>query len=139
MPQKIKTKILLIEDEVNILDIVKDVLKEEGFQVKTASSGKKGVEIASAWLPDLIICDIMMPGMDGYEVFEKLKEQPTTSGIPIIYLTAKADYQDFRKGMNLGAADYIFKPFDIRSLVKAVKVRLDKISAIRSISGDSNA
>jgi len=127
-----RTKILLIEDEVNILDIVKDVLKEEGYQVKTANSGKKGVETAVNWTPDLIICDIMMPEMDGYEVFEALKAQPNTASIPFIYLTAKADYQDFRKGMNLGAADYIFKPFDIKSLVKAVKVRLEKIAAIRS-------
>lgn len=132
MPANKKTKILLIEDEENILDIVKDVLKEEGFQVKTANGGSKGVEIASTWIPDLIICDIMMPGMDGYQVFEELKSQPETAVIPFIYLTAKADYQDFRKGMNLGAADYIFKPFDIRSLVKAVKVRLEKIAAIRS-------
>ncbi len=132
MPANKKTKILLIEDEENILDIVKDVLKEEGFQVKTANGGSKGVEIASTWIPDLIICDIMMPGMDGYQVFEELKSQPDTAVIPFIYLTAKADYQDFRKGMNLGAADYIFKPFDIKSLVKAVKVRLEKIAAIRS-------
>ena len=130
MPKK--TKILLIEDEVNILDIVKDVLMEEGFQVKTANSGKKGVATALQWEPDLIICDIMMPEMDGYQVFEALKDQPNTASIPFIYLTAKADYQDFRKGMNLGAADYIFKPFDIKSLVKAVKVRLEKIAAIRS-------
>lgn len=132
MPANKKTKILLIEDEENILDIVKDVLKEEGFLVKTANGGRKGVEIASTWIPDLIICDIMMPGMDGYQVFEELKSQPDTAVIPFIYLTAKADYQDFRKGMNLGAADYIFKPFDIKSLVKAVKVRLEKIAAIRS-------
>ena len=120
------THILLIEDNQDIRELTADILLLEGYNVTTVSDGKKGVEQAFKTLPDLIICDIMMPELDGYGVFEQLQENEDTAKIPFIFLSAKSEKSDFRKGMTLGADDYITKPFEPEELVNAIETRLKK-------------
>lgn len=125
-------KILVIEDEKQILKNIETLLKAEYFDVKTASNGKEGIILTSQFKPDLIICDIMMPGMDGYEVIKELGKDNNTSAIPFIFLTAKVERNDLRKGMELGADDYIFKPFKSDDLINAVKTRINKFEIIKA-------
>ncbi|MEB3291370.1 MAG: response regulator [Leptolyngbya sp.] len=120
------TKILVIEDEKGVQDNVVDILQLEGFQVIFADNGLLGVLMARAEHPDLIICDIMMPELDGYGVLEQLRQDPDTAIVPFIFLTAKADKVDLRQGMESGADDYLTKPFTPQELRQAVKVRLEK-------------
>lgn len=126
-------KILIIEDEHPVRTSICDLLEEVGYRVYSAENGTEGAEAAHKILPDLIICDIMMPGMDGYGVIKKLSENETTSVIPFIFLTAKAEMNDLRAGMDLGADDYIVKPFKAAVLLNAVKTRLLKSQKIREI------
>jgi diguanylate cyclase len=121
-----KTKILIIEDTASLRDDLIEILECLDFEVIEAANGKIGLQMAQKHLPDLIISDIMMPELDGYGVFAGLKNNPETASIPFIFLTAKADKSDFRKGMNLGADDYLIKPFTIDELKEAVNVRLQK-------------
>jgi DNA-binding response OmpR family regulator len=120
------TKILVIEDEKGVQDNVIDILELEGFKVIAADNGLLGVLMARAEQPNLIICDIMMPELDGYGVLEQLRQDPTTATIPFIFLTAKAEVVDLRQGMESGADDYLTKPFTPLELRKAVAVRLQK-------------
>lgn len=124
-------KILLIEDNNEIRENTAEILELDGFEVITAENGKVGVEKALQCLPDLIICDIMMPVLDGYGVLHLLSRNPETSNIPFIFLTAKADRSDFRKGMEMGADDYITKPFDDAELLNAIESRLKKSEVIK--------
>ena len=124
------TKILLIEDNAEMRENTAEILELSDYEVITASHGKQGVEIAKKEIPDLIICDIMMPEMDGYGVIHALSKNAETAGIPFIFLTAKTENTDFRKGMNLGADDYITKPFDDLELLKAIEIRLKKKDAL---------
>ncbi len=119
-------KILLIEDNLEMRENIAEILELSDYQVFTAENGKIGVEIAKEELPDLIICDIMMPELDGYGVLKLLSRIPTTSSIPFIFLTAKSEKTDFRKGMTLGADDYLTKPFDDLDLIETVELRLKK-------------
>lgn len=119
-------KILVIEDEKGVQDNVVDILELEGFKVIAADNGLLGVLMARAEQPNLIICDIMMPELDGYGVLEQLRQDPTTATIPFIFLTAKAETVDLRQGMESGADDYLTKPFTPIELRKAVAVRLEK-------------
>ena len=119
-------RILIIEDDVTIVDDLIVVFELEGFEAAAAENGRIGVEIAKQYLPDIIICDIMMPEMDGYEVLRELQLDPTTASIPFIFLSAKADRQSVRFGMDLGADDYLTKPFNIEEVVSAVRSRLAK-------------
>lgn len=119
-------KILVIEDNLDMLDNICELLSLNQFVVKGYSSGKKALEEVESFMPDLIICDIMMPEMDGYAVYEKLQDSSNTCHIPFIFLTAKADKQDIRKGMNLGADDYITKPFEEKDLLQAIQTRIEK-------------
>ena len=119
-----KKKILLIEDNLDIRDTTADILNVAGYKVLTESNGKSGVECAMREKPDLIICDIMMPVMDGYGVLYALSRDEELSRIPFIFLTAKSERSDLRKGMALGADDYITKPFDIIDLLNAIETRL---------------
>lgn len=128
-------KILLIEDNQEIRENTEEILELANYEVLTAQDGKVGVEIAQAQLPDLIICDIMMPELDGYGVIHILGRNPETSAIPFIFLTAKTERADFRKGMNLGADDYITKPFDDSELLDAIEGRLKKNEIIRQEYG----
>jgi len=125
-------KILLIEDEKQIRENTERILKLEDYQVITACNGLEGLIKANEQLPDLIICDIMMPELDGYQVIEKLKSNPITKTIPFIFLTAKAEKADFRLGMDYGADDYISKPFTIDELLNAINTRLEKKLNIES-------
>lgn len=119
-------KILLIEDNNEVRENTAEMLELANYEVITAENGKIGVELAKKNKPDLVICDIMMPEMDGYGVLFMLGKDPETSGIPFIFLTAKVEKSDIRKGMELGADDYLTKPFDEMSLLNAIEIRLKK-------------
>ncbi len=119
-------KILLIEDNAEIRENTSEILELDGYEVFTAENGKIGVDLALKETPDLIICDIMMPILDGYGVLHLLAKQAKTADIPFIFLTAKAERSDFRKGMEMGADDYITKPFDDVELLSAIESRLRK-------------
>jgi DNA-binding response OmpR family regulator/two-component sensor histidine kinase len=124
-------KILIIEDEDLILESIKDYLQEEGYNCYTARNGTEGLQKAKGDIPDLIICDIKMPGLDGHQVLQDLRSNPQTSTIPFIFLSAMVDKNDLRKGMSLGADDYITKPFQPDDLLNAVKTRLEKYSELK--------
>lgn len=123
-------KILLIEDNQDIRENTSEILSLDGYEVLTAENGKIGVDLAIQHKPDLIICDIMMPVLDGYGVLHMLSKNIDTVNIPFIFLTAKADRNDFRKGMEMGADDYITKPFDDIELMNAIESRLKKAASI---------
>jgi len=125
-------KILLIEDNQEIRENIAEILSLANYEILEAEHGKAGVELAKTENPDLIICDIMMPQLDGYGVLHLLGKNPATSGIPFIFLTAKSEKQDFRKGMNLGADDYLIKPFDDLELLDAVEMRLKKNEVLKA-------
>jgi CRP-like cAMP-binding protein len=119
-------KILIIEDNDDIRENVIEILELAGYQVASASNGKAGVELAFNDVPDIILCDIMMPEMDGYGVLYLLSKRPETVAVPFIFLTAKAEHFDRRKGMEMGADDYLTKPFDDMELLNAIESRLKK-------------
>jgi CRP/FNR family cyclic AMP-dependent transcriptional regulator len=118
-------KILVIEDEPEIRYATRDILELAGYQVLSAENGRIGLELAIKHLPDLVICDIVMPDMDGYDVLSQLHLQPKLQEIPFIFLTAKIEPRDIGAGMLLGADDYITKPFSSQELVAAVRTRLN--------------
>ncbi|WP_020526933.1 response regulator [Flexithrix dorotheae] len=119
-------KILVIEDNEDVRENISEILELANYQVVAAANGKEGVTIAQKETVDMIICDIMMPELDGYGVLHILSKSPSTARIPFIFLTAKSDKGDFRKGMTLGADDYLTKPFDDIELLDAVETRLRK-------------
>lgn len=118
------TKILVIEDEMYVRENIEEILELNQYQVFTAENGIKGVKLAKNIVPDLIICDIMMSGLDGHGVLMELRADEKVKFIPIIFLTAKADHVDMRQAMELGADDYITKPFVPKELLGAVEARL---------------
>ena len=126
-------KILIIEDNEDVRENTAEILELSNYRVFTAENGKAGVEIAREQKPDLILCDIMMPVLDGYGVLHLLSEDPETAGIPFIFLTAKSEMADFRKGMEYGADDYLTKPFEGAVLLQAIKVRLEKAAQLKKI------
>lgn len=121
-----KTQILVIEDNDDIRESIAEILELADYEVVQARNGKEGVDFATQYLPDIILCDIMMPELDGYGVLYLLNKNPHTSAIPFIFLTAKAERVDMRKGMEMGADDYLAKPFDDVELLSAVESRLNK-------------
>lgn len=118
--------ILIIEDNTDIRESTAEILELAGFTVFQAENGKQGVDLAYQHKPDLILCDIMMPELDGYGVLYLLGKNAETASIPFIFLTAKAERVDFRKGMEMGADDYLTKPFDDIELLNAIESRLEK-------------
>jgi DNA-binding response OmpR family regulator len=120
-------KILLIEDNLEMRENTAEILELAGYNVITAENGKIGVKKAQEIIPDIVICDIMMPELDGYGVLHLLAKDTKTMAIPFIFLTAKAEKSDMRKGMNLGADDYLSKPYDDTELLKAVEIRLNRM------------
>jgi CheY-like chemotaxis protein/CRP-like cAMP-binding protein len=120
----VKKKILLIEDDPIVRENTAEILTLASYSVSTAENGKTGIEKARTVKPDLIICDILMPELDGYGVLQIIMRNKSLQHIPVIFLTAKTNHEDIRKGMNLGAADYITKPFEESELLSAVEVRL---------------
>jgi DNA-binding response OmpR family regulator len=125
-------KILVIEDNSDIRDNTAEILSLAGYKAYTAENGKKGMELAVKEHPDIIICDIMMPELDGYGVLHLLRKNEDTQHIPLIFLTAKTERGDYRKGMEMGADDYITKPFDDIELLNAVEVRLKKAELLNN-------
>jgi CheY-like chemotaxis protein len=130
--------ILVIDDNNDIRENTAEILDLAGYKTFTAENGKKGVEVALKEKPSVIVCDIMMPELDGYGVLHLLRKHPDTENIPFIFLTAKTERGDLRKGMEMGADDYITKPFEDIELLNAVEVRLKK-SAILQQKYNSNA
>ncbi|MBW4645913.1 MAG: EAL domain-containing response regulator [Goleter apudmare HA4340-LM2] len=120
------TKILVIEDEESVRENLLDLLDAEDFDTIAAANGKIGVNLACSEFPDLILCDVMMPEIDGYGVLSTLRQDPTTATIPFIFLTAKSAKFDFRQGMDMGADDYLTKPFTRAELLSAIVNRLEK-------------
>ncbi len=127
-------KILVIEDDQLLKEGIREILLAHKFKVFSSSDGVEGLELTKELLPDLIVCDIMMPKMDGYELKDELNKEPETSSIPFIFLTAKAEMSDLRKGMELGADDFLIKPFKAETLIKAILLRLKKHSDIKSVN-----
>jgi DNA-binding response OmpR family regulator len=112
--------VLLIEDEDNLREFIADSLELFDFKVLKAATAIQGIELAHSGAPDIILCDISLPGMDGYGVLKTLHESPQTIAIPFIFLTARSERDDIRKGMALGADDYITKPFGIDELIESI-------------------
>lgn len=119
-------KILVIEDDSGIRDSICQILETEGYRVVSAENGSLGVKLAFEAEPDIILCDVVMPEMDGYAVIQKIRSNPSTDTTPFVFLTGKSDPVEIRKGMNLGADDYLYKPFTVDELISAVRMRIKK-------------
>lgn len=119
-------KILVIEDEAAIRESIVELLEAENFKAMGAEDGKAGVQVAQDYLPDMILCDVMMPELDGYGVLHSLRQNPATATIPFIFLTARVSKTDFRQGMELGADDYLTKPCTASELLSAINSRFEK-------------
>jgi DNA-binding response OmpR family regulator len=122
--------VLVIDDNADIRENTAEILELAGYKTFTAENGKKGVEVAQKEKPDVIVCDIMMPELDGYGVLHLLRKNTDTVHIPFVFLTAKTERSDFRKGMEMGADDYITKPFEDIELLNAIEVRLKKAAIL---------
>lgn len=129
-------KILLIEDDQTVRENTAELLDLGGYEVITASNGKIGIDKAIKNIPDIIICDIMMPELNGYGVLQILSKNSALNGIPFIFLSAKTDAMDIRKGMNLGADDYLTKPYDESELFSAIESRLEKFENKNKIENE---
>lgn len=129
-------KILLIEDNPEIRESTSEILTLADYKVFEAENGKIGVEKAKEILPDLILCDIMMPELDGYGVLRILSKNKATAGIPFIFLSGKSEKSDLRRGMNLGADDYLIKPFEENDLLETIENRMQRNALIRKINTD---
>lgn len=123
-------KILVIEDNIDVRENLCEILALANYHVIDAENGKIGLELALQELPDLILCDVMMPELDGFGVMKILNKNPKLNHIPLIFLTARAEKNDFRKGMGLGADDYITKPFDDEELLSSIEIRLAKAERV---------
>ena len=124
-------KILVIDDDSAVMALTTKTLKARGFETLAADDGVAGLEMARKHLPDLIICDIQMPQLNGYETLAALRQDPVTATIPFIFLTGLADRKQVRQGMGLGADDYLTKPFSVSELMTAVNTRLEKQAAMQ--------
>lgn len=120
------TKVLIIEDDNRIRANIAEILAYEGYETFEAENGQVGVQVAQQIIPDIIICDVMMPELDGYGVLLQLRSERSTQNIPFIFLTARVDRPDIRYGMELGADDYLTKPFLPNELLRAIQARLEK-------------
>jgi DNA-binding NarL/FixJ family response regulator len=123
-------KILVIEDESVLRMNLAKALRLENFEPLIAANGREGVDLARRHLPDLILCDILMPELDGWRVLEEIRADPATARIPFIFLTAKGDLPDLRAGMNLGADDYLIKPVPLDDLLAAIEARLERVQQL---------
>ncbi|MFN6462663.1 MAG: EAL domain-containing response regulator [Nostoc sp. DedVER02] len=132
-------KILVIEDEEAVRENILDLLEAEDFETLAAANGRIGIHLAISEVPDLILCDLMMPEIDGYGVLTALRQDPSTATIPFIFLTAKSAKSDFRQGMDMGADDYITKPFTRAELLSAIINRLEKYATLKKYLSPQNA
>ncbi|ABW30131.1 response regulator transcription factor [Acaryochloris marina] len=128
-------KILIIEDETQTRNLFLNCLKFEGFEALGADNGSFGVQLAQKFHPGLVVCDIMMPDMDGYQVLSQLRQHPETATIPFIFLTAKVTMSELRQGMTLGADDYLTKPCTIDDFLAAIATRFQRQSELRGQMG----
>lgn len=126
------TKILIIEDTVKLRENLADALELQGYEVLHADNGKTGIQLAKEFSPDLILCDIVMPGLSGLEVLEFLKSEDQQNTIPFIFISALAERKNIRVGMDLGADDYLTKPFSAGELLSAIATRLEKHNSIEN-------
>lgn len=126
-------KVLIIEDDTALRENTAELLELSNYEVITAPNGKVGIDLAKNSHPDIIVCDIMMPEIDGYGVLESLSKDSKTSQIPFIFLSAKTEHKEIRKGMNLGADDYLTKPFDEEELLSAIESRLAKVTILNNL------
>lgn len=124
-------RVLLIEDDQTVRENTEELLMLSDYTVYTAKNGREGVEKAKHELPDIIVCDVMMPEMDGYDVLTNLAKNSSTIEIPFIFLSAKTDHKDIRKGMDLGADDYLTKPFEEEDLINAIESRIAKTEILK--------
>ena len=120
-------KLLLIDDDPNLILLVKDYLEFRGYNVDTAENGREALEVLDQNVPDMIICDVMMPEMDGYALVKHIREEPVTNRIPVLFLSAKGQSQDRVKGLNEGADVYMVKPFEPEELVAQVESSLSQL------------
>lgn len=127
-------KILVIDDDAAIQSLTVKALQSRGYQALSAADGREGLDVARKYLPDLIVCDVQMPTMDGYQTLNALQQDPLTCTIPFIFLTALRDQQHIRFGLGLGADDYLTKPFTVNELINVVNIRLEKKEAIQRAS-----
>lgn len=127
-------KILVVEDMPDVRENIQELLELSGYQVVTASDGAEGVDVALQEHPDLILCDVMMPRLDGFNTLNILSKRPETADIPFVFLTAKTEKEDFRKGMELGADDYLTKPFSVEELLRVVETRLRKAERLKGFN-----
>lgn len=131
-------KVLVVDDEDNIIELIRLGLRYEGFQVETASDGEQGIIVAQRINPDLVILDVMMPGIDGLEVCRRLRSNPTTRDVPILMLTAKDEVGDRILGLQTGADDYLTKPFDFYELLERIKAILRRQNRSKGSSSTLN-
>lgn len=117
-------KILVIEDEFQIRENIADMLTLTGFEVLTAANGQEGIQNAVSWRPDLILCDVFMPLLDGFQVLELVRRDESVAATKFVFLTAKADIADVNQGMALGADDYLIKPFKLKDLLAIIRSRI---------------
>ncbi len=121
-----KPRILIVDDDPVIVRLLQVNFRLEGYEVDTASRGEEALQAVKAHLPDVVVLDVMMPGIDGWEVCRRLKENPKVSHIPVIFLSARAQDEDLQRGYALGVDEYVTKPFDPAHLVEIVRRSLDK-------------
>ncbi|MBD2327441.1 response regulator transcription factor [Alkalinema sp. FACHB-956] len=126
----IPKKLLLIDDDPNLILLVKDYLEFRGYEVITAENGREALEVLEGHTPDMIICDVMMPEMDGYSLVSAIRNDPKTNWIPVLFLSAKGQSQDRVKGLNIGADVYMVKPFEPEELVAQVESSLKQASRL---------
>jgi len=128
--------ILIIEDDAALRENTAELLELSNYNVITAPNGKVGIDKAKADMPDIVVCDIMMPEVDGYGVLEALSQDPKTTQIPFIFLSARTEHKEIRKGMDMGADDYLTKPFEEEELISAIESRLAKAEILSNRRGD---
>lgn len=116
--------LLLVEDDPHILGTVGEILTNSGYRVLAHDNGRDGLAAALGEKPDLILCDVMMPGFSGFEVLQALRENPKTQGIPFVFVSAKVSPSDIETGLRMGASDYLTKPFTMRQLLSTVELML---------------
>jgi DNA-binding response OmpR family regulator len=127
-------KILIIEDDTVLRENTAEFIQGENFEVFVAKDGLEGVQQTLQHLPDLILCDISMPNMDGFDFYKTIKQIRATSTIPLVFFSARTENEDIRAGMQLGADDYIIKPFDFFELLKVIRTRLAKYERIQEFN-----
>jgi CheY-like chemotaxis protein len=121
-------KVVVVEDNADVREEILAILRYEGFEVRDADNGRRGLELVRQWLPDVVVCDLMMPEMDGYAMLEALRADPQAPPTPFICLTARAERRDMRKAMELGADDYLTKPFTAEELLAAIEAALSRVA-----------